>query len=36
MKFILTAGLKNASPAIEPPGGPAHSTNIGRAGRRPS
>jgi uncharacterized membrane protein len=36
MKFILTAGLKSASPAIEPPGGPAHSTNIGRAGRRPS
>jgi hypothetical protein len=22
MKFILTAGLKNASPAIEPPGEP--------------
>jgi uncharacterized membrane protein len=36
MKFILTAGLKNASPAIEPPGEADHSTNGGRAGRRPS
>jgi uncharacterized membrane protein len=30
MKFILTAGLKAASPAIEPPG------DAGYAGRRPS
>jgi uncharacterized membrane protein len=36
MKFILTAGLKNASPAIEPPGEADHSTKTGRAGRRPS
>jgi len=36
MKFILTAGLKNASPAIEPPGEPDHSTKTGLAGRRPS
>ena len=36
MKFILTAGLKNASPAIEPPGEADHSTNTGLAGRRPS
>jgi uncharacterized membrane protein len=36
MKFILTAGLKNASPAIEPPGEANHSTNTGLAGRRPS
>jgi uncharacterized membrane protein len=37
MKFILTAGLKNASPAIEPPAAAApHSTNGGLPGRRPS
>ena len=32
MKFILTAGLKNASPAIEPPGEPSQPT--GGAGGR--
>lgn len=36
MKFILTAGLRNASPAVEPPGEADHSTNTGLAGRRPS
>jgi uncharacterized membrane protein len=36
MKFILTAGLRNASPAIEPPGEADHSTNTGLRGRRPS
>jgi uncharacterized membrane protein len=34
MKFILTAGLKSASPAVEPPGGTSPGGTY--EGRRPS